>query len=283
MRPLRRRHLVRTAASIGQTAAPAASAIISLLAVQAAGIAVWGQFVAALVLVRLWAQVANFGSREYLLRALSREPGALTERWQRNVVSRLPLLVPGPLLFLALGADPARAAAMTAWLVASYVAQSHDAVVAFRRAFGFALGAELVSIAVTVGAIVAVGPGLTADGLIVISALVAVLKAGAMVVRFRVLDAAIVRLRPELAELRGSWPFFALTFSGAIQSRVDLYVVAALLPAVAVGQYALLTNFGSSSSPWPAPCSRPACRRSTAWPAARSCWARGGCSRRGSR
>jgi O-antigen/teichoic acid export membrane protein len=43
------------------------------------------------------------------------------------------------------------------------------------------------------------------------------------------------------AELRRSWPFFALTFSGALQSRIDLYVVAALLAPAEVGAYQVLT------------------------------------------
>lgn len=240
---MRRKQLGRTVASLARTAVPAAGAVISLLAVDAAGIATWGAFVGALVLVNLSAQVANFGSRDHLLREFSREPGAIRVAWQRNVVARAWLLPLGPVLFLASGSDLARTAAMTAWLLGLFVSQSHDAVVAYRRAFTFALSLELASVGLTSAAVLILGAALTPEDLIVVFALVAVLKAVTLAMRFRLFGPATWRLRPDLSEFHSSWPFFLLTFSGAVQARVDLYVVALLLPAAALGAYGVLTNF----------------------------------------
>jgi len=241
--PAGRRRLRRTATSLALTLAPTAGVVVSLVAVQAAGIGVWGTFIAAMAVVRLWAQVVNFGCRDFLVRAFSADPAGLADRWQRNLAARAWLLLPGPLLFVAVGSSPARTVVMSAWLVAIVVAQSHDPLITYRRAFGFGLAVELLATGLTVVGVLVIGPSLTADHLIAISATAAVARAVILSLRFGVLAPAKVFRRPDLGELRASLPFFALTFSGAIQSRVDLYAVAALLPAAAVGEYALLTNF----------------------------------------
>jgi O-antigen/teichoic acid export membrane protein len=239
----RRRRLGRTVTSVGRTVAPAAGVVVSLLAVNLAGVDVWGAFLGAMILVRLSAQVADFGSRDHLVRVFSREPGALRAAWRRNTAARTWLLALGPVLFLASGSSLATVGAMTVWLVALFVSQSHDALIVYRRAFGFALTLELSAIGLTCVAILAIGAALTADAMILVATGVALLRAIALSVRFRSFGVIALRPAADLDELRASWPFFLLTFTGAVGSRVDLYVVAALLPVAALGEYGLLTNF----------------------------------------
>jgi len=241
-RPARRR-LVRTAAAVGQTIGlPAASVMVSLLAVRAAGIDTWGAFVGAMVLVQLSAQVADFGSRDALVRAFSREPGAVTTRWRAAATSRAPLLVLGPVVFLAAGNDAIRVGLLSAWLLAMFVARLHDGMVAYRRAFGFALAVEAVVVCLTLSVVIVAGSALSVTGLVAAYTATAWLRAIAMTARFEVLRPG-TGWHGSVAELRRSWPFFGLTFSGALQSRVDLYVVAALLPDPVLGTYQVLTNF----------------------------------------
>jgi O-antigen/teichoic acid export membrane protein len=240
---VRRRNLARTVASAAQAVAPAASGVISLAAVRTAGVETWGGFLAAMVLVNLVAQVAAFGSREHLLRAFSRDPSGIRSAWQRNVAARAWLLLPGPCVFLAAGWSLGATALLVAWLAGVFVTRSHDPVIAYRRAFTVGLAIELGATAATTAAILALGGSLTVEALIAIHAAVAVGRAGILAAWFGV--AAVPRRLPRLdiPELRAGWRFFALTFSGAVQSRVDLYVVAALLPAAALGEYGVLTGF----------------------------------------
>lgn len=227
---------------MGQTIGlPAASVLISLLAVRSAGIEVWGAFVGAMVLVQLCAQVADFGSRDALVRAFSREPGAVAARWRVAAVSRLPLLVLGPIMFLAAGNDPVLVGLLCAWLLALFVARLHDGVVAYRRAFGFALGVEGAAIALTLAVVLLTGAELSVTTLVVAYTLAAWIRALALSARFGVLRPG-PGWRWSVMELRRSWPFFGLTFSGALQSRVDLYVVAVLLPDPVLGTYQVLTT-----------------------------------------
>jgi O-antigen/teichoic acid export membrane protein len=233
----------RTVASLAQATTPVATAAISLLAVRAGGVATWGAFLGVLIVVRLAAQLANFGVRDQLLRAFSTAPAELPQTWRRSVGARAWLLLPGLVLVVATGGQPSRVALMVVWLVAAFVAQSYDPIVAYRRAFGVAFALELAATVVTCLAIVVLGAAVTADALVAVSAWVAVGRATALAARFGGLG--LERIRPTLdpSELRAGWPFFALSFSGAIGSRIDLYVVAAVLAPAALGAYGLLTNF----------------------------------------
>ena len=238
-----RGRLARTAWSVGNgLALPATGALVSLAAVRVAGVETWGGLVGAMLLVQLTAQIADLGSRDALVRAFSRDPASIRATWQTNVTSRAVLLALGPVAFLAAGVPPERAAWMTAWLVALYVARSHEALVAYRRRFGFAVGLELAATAATVGAVLWFGPALGVDGLVVVFAVIALGRAAATVVAFGLFRPWAWSGRFDIAELRRCVPFFALTFSGALGSRIDLYVVAALLSAADLGRYQVLTG-----------------------------------------
>jgi O-antigen/teichoic acid export membrane protein len=146
----------------------------------------------------------------------------------------------GPVAFLVLGSSVTLAAFLTIWLVALFAARIHDSVVVWQRAFGFALGVEFGAAIATVAGVLMLGAGATPELLVGLFAAVATGRALAHAVHFRVLRAGSGwRFDPD--ELRRSWPFFALTFSGALQSRIDLYVVAALLAPAEIGAYQVLT------------------------------------------
>lgn len=221
---------------------PAASVLVSLVAVRSAGIGTWGAFVGAMVLAQLSAQIADFGSRDALMRAFSREPGAVGPRWRAAFVARLPLLLLGPPLFLAAGNDPATVLVLGTWMLGLFIARLHDGVVAFRRAFGFALGVEVAVVGLTLTSVIAAGSSLSVTGLLLVFTVAAWVRALALTARFEVLRPG-PGWRWSPGELRRSWPFFGLGASGAIQSRVDLYVVAAVLPDAVLGTYQVLTGF----------------------------------------
>jgi O-antigen/teichoic acid export membrane protein len=192
--------------------------------------------------VLLSAQVVDWGSRDALLRAFSREPAAIASTWQTSLISRAVLLPLGPLLFLAIGSGAERATWLGVWFVALVIARSHDALVAYRRAFGFALAVELIATVAVLAAVASMASRLTVDALVVVFALAAVLRAVLLTARFRVLRVRRWEGRFDPGVLRRSVPFFVLTFSGALGSRVDLYVVAAMLPVAALAQYQVLTG-----------------------------------------
>jgi O-antigen/teichoic acid export membrane protein len=133
-------------------------------------------------------------------------------------------------------------ALLTAWLLCQFTARMHDALVSYRRAFAFSLGVEVAAVGMTLAIVAVSGAAISVPLLLVAFTLAAWLRAIAMAARFDVLRPG-PGWRASRGELRRSWPFFGLTFSGALQSRIDLYVVAALLPDPVVGTYQVLTSF----------------------------------------
>jgi O-antigen/teichoic acid export membrane protein len=83
--------------------------------------------------------------------------------------------------------------------------------------------------------------------LVAISILATAIKAAIYQGRYRA--STLARLpdrstRPiELAYFRRAFAFFALGFTGLLQSRIDLYLVGLFLPKSMVGQYQVLMNF----------------------------------------
>jgi O-antigen/teichoic acid export membrane protein len=238
-----RRRLTRLAASVGQSVGlPVASVVVSLLAVRTSGVETWGVFVGWMIVVQLAAQVADFGSRDALVRAFSRAPGHWEETWRTAIASRMALLAAGPVLFALTSADLPSVALMLAWLAALFLSRAHDSAVVYRRAYGWALAVELSVIGITIAGVLLAGAAATPFVLLFVFAAAAVVRAIAYVARF-----PLARIGPgwaiRLDELRRSLPFFLLTFSGALQSRVDLYVVALVLQPSALGGYQVLTSF----------------------------------------
>lgn len=219
---------------------------MSLVAVRVAGINAWSAFVGLLIVVQLLAQIIDWGSRDAVLRTVGADADGVQARWQTNFVSRFLPLLPVCLVVLAivvlagmrLSAGTLLAGAV--WLTALAVSRAFDAMIVLRRAFGLALAVEVLATAVTVGGLLVLGPSRSIEGLTALFAGTAV---------FRVLLLQVLRafagLRGQAhfdrTELRRTWPFFAMTMSGAIGSRIDLYVLAAVLP-LAAGPYQVLTG-----------------------------------------
>lgn len=221
---------------------PGARALISLAVVRIAGVETWGSFVGALLAVQLAASVIDWGSRDALVRAFSRSPATIEATWRSATITRALFLPLGSVAFLAMGFTPIDVAWMTIWLCTLFVSRMHDALVTQWRAFGFATLVEVAVTAGTVAAVLVIGQATSLGGLIALFAIGAVARAVAFVVRFSVLRPSAWSGRMDLGSLREGWPFFALNFSGALGSRVDLYLVALLLTAADLGRYQALTG-----------------------------------------
>lgn len=230
---------------------PLINVLVSLLVVRLGSVALWGSFVQVMLWVQLGAMVAGWGNKEFLLRAFSRRPDAIAGLWQRALLTRSLLLIPvaiALLLILALGhaTDAGITAVAIVWLLGLFLYQSGDVLVVYRRAFGWATTVEASATLVMAVFIVWRRDRLTVGDLALAFTLTTLLKAAAMLVRFR----GDIRPGAASAEPRW-WPaywreafiFFLLGFGGMLHSRIDLYSVGALRPPQEVGIYQVYTGF----------------------------------------
>lgn len=250
-RKYKRRAALIAANSFNSLLVPVFGIVVSLLVVRLASVELWGAFVDVMIWVQLAAMVVGWGSKEYLLRAFSRQPAQIPALWQANLVTRLALLLPVGLSLALLGWPAALWLQALAWLAALFVAGSHDAVVVYRRAFVLAAGIELAATALTVGGVLAMRAGLTVETLTAIFGLAAALRAVALSIAFRgdvwtgffALCRGAGRRLWQPANLRQAFPFFALGLSGMLQSRIDLYSVNFFLTPQDVGAYQVFSSF----------------------------------------
>lgn len=224
--------------SLNSLLQPVLNIAVSFIVVRRADEALWGAFVAVLIVVQLLLHVIAWGNKEYLLRAFSRTPAKIRTLWQTNITTRATfLLLSLPLLVLFFDQP---AGALLLWVAAAFIAYSFDVVVIYHRRFLTAFFVETLSTGFVVVAL------LTADALTVpyilwAFALGATLKAMLWLLIFRDMLKGL-RPRFEARYFGHAAAFFLLGFSGMLNSRIDLYTVSALLNEQATGRYQIFIN-----------------------------------------
>ncbi len=211
----RRRLLPIVSNSLNSLLLPLVNIAVSLLVVRQASVELWGAFVSVMIVVQLGAHVVGWGNQEYVLRQFSREPARLMLGWPAQQV-----------------------ALATVWTVGLVLAQSFNALVVFRRLFLTALAVELASTVVTLAAVLALGPALSVDGLLLLFTVTSLARALALGLVFRQdISQSQASGSIDLRYFKLALPFFLLGLSGLLQSRIDLYSVSFFLSEQEVGQY----------------------------------------------
>ena len=222
-------------------AQPIHNALLALVVTRSLSPTVWGDFIVNLLAVQLGALIADWGSREWLMRQVSLSPRKLGELWRTSLWSRLPLVFLLPAALVVLGWDTPRIALCAGWLLVTMLARSFDVLVVYRARFAKAFAVELTVTAVVV-ALVWSGRVASVDGLILTVILAMTAKVGVYAAMF---SEVLSRLggKPRFSVLAESRTFFLMGFSGWVNSRIDLYVVAAVLTRNELARYQILMGF----------------------------------------
>lgn len=218
-------------------AAPAANLAVSYVVISAASPELWGRFAVLLVVVGLCVHLLAWGNKEYLLRAMSADPGSVAALWQSSLLTRS-LGLPAILLALAaFGFAPGELAWLAGWIVLAFVFQSLDVVVLYAHRFRLAIAAETAGLATTLALIL--GRGATLDEGGVIAAWVA----GVLVKTTVLLAGSAPTIgdgwspQVDVRHIRETLPFVLLGLSGLLQSRIDLFAMAFLAEPADMGRY----------------------------------------------
>ncbi len=214
--------------------------LVSLLVIRQTSAAVWGEFVAWLILVQLAAHVVGWGNDAYLLRAFSRNPAHLAEAWQSSLQTRLLLFVPLAVLCALL--YPHTAVWLILLALGLVLHQSCAVLVTYRRDFFWAAGVELAGLGVLVTAVVYTGKSMTAAWLLRLFTLTMLSKAALLLLRYRAMVGG-KHGRVDRRYFQLALPFFLLGFGGLLASRLDLYLVTLYFPPAEVGTYQVFSTF----------------------------------------
>ena len=225
---------------------PVFSALIAMAVVRIASPERWGEVVDVVVVAQLAAHIAAWGNKEHLLRAFSLKPHESGQLWTTSLTTRTVAI--GPLAAAAVtiyglwgqGWSIAVLAPALVWVGAQILAQSHDVLILYHRAFRLQIAAEVSATVVVLGALLWALPDIDAAGILWLLAGTTATKAVALrlLLAARLGDTFGAGL--DFGLLRRSAPFLLLGLSGLLGSRVDLYCVAAMLDAREVARYQVL-------------------------------------------
>ena len=195
--------------------------------------------------VMIWVHIAahflNWGQRDYLLKAFSLQPADAGNSWRQAFTTRallFPIVAAGFVIFTP---DHTLAALLLLWVAARYVWSSYDVWVVYNRKFPFALGVELGVLSIVIAGIL-FSDNLSLQALVGLLLTADLGKAIMAWLWFRkeVPDNSTPNITP--AYFRQALPFFLISFSGLLQSRIDMLCVNVLLSPDDKAVYQVLIN-----------------------------------------
>jgi O-antigen/teichoic acid export membrane protein len=218
---------------------PAINFAAAYLVIQLSGQSSWGQFVDVLIFTSLANMLIAFGIKDYVLRQASLQPGQIGSLIKSGTLVRLVVLVPSALVAFIF--FPMQEAGwLTLWLIATLIYSGIDPLINFNRSYFKAIIAEL-TFGVFLFAYLTL---VTVDQLqlVMAFAISAMLRSAVLLVFFRK-TLVTGNIKFDLRLLLFGLPFLAMGLSGMLQSKTDLYLVAALLGDEELAIYQVTINF----------------------------------------
>jgi O-antigen/teichoic acid export membrane protein len=220
---------------------PAVNILLSWLVIMIAGSVFWGSFVEYLIAVGLSATLLGWGNKEYLLRAFSETPAAISGMWQQSILTRSILAI-GPIALFFVLYDAETALWLAIWLLGMFVWQSFDVVIVYTRRFTVSIIADVLSFCLIAGAIYLYQEQMSVTLLLAFFALATWLKSFILMIWlggevFKYYDP-----KWNGAYFGAAFFFFLIGLSGMLQSKTDLYLVNFTLSNEATGRYQVIIN-----------------------------------------
>ncbi len=239
---LLKRFLLIFAGSLYQWITPIGNLLTSIFIVRIYSAALWGGFVSISLLVNFAAHIMNWGQRDYVLREISQSPARLSEIWQANAMSRLPLAIGFVVIVSAQSFEPAQKMAIILWGLILYWQKLFEPLILYRKYLHLAAIVELISYIVFLAALAVFLPDLAVYHLLWATLVAGFFKGLAYAYYFRPVFSEL-KFRFEARRLADGFDFFLPGWVGLLQSRLDLYCVALFLTESELGIYHILTNF----------------------------------------
>lgn len=212
--------------------------LILVFAIKMFGRAHWGEIVGIFLITNLLSMVAQFGQKEYLLRAFSKSPSEISILFSKNFVSRSLFLLFGLLFFLFY--PPQIASMLIVLVVLQYLYLSMDCLVVYFQKFKAQFIAESVCFAIILGGFLLLKEFHLQSAIAIYSI--------AFGLRFFILT-LFIKPTQFIKQTIFSWdtlkkgfPFFLLAFSGWLTARLDTYFVSYYLTNTELGVYQFLIS-----------------------------------------
>lgn len=202
--------------------------------------ALWGTIVEYLVIAELAVALANWGLKPYLLKEFSLAPKNKSKLWYGAILSRSALLFVSLAFIALIFSEKEHLFLLLAIVSVRWVIGLFDPLIQYSRKYALAFWADALGIVVAVVGLLFIKPlsiGATLY-ILLFSYLIRLLPLSPLIPKY-----SKSKLSSVYAELKRSFPFWALGMAGLIQAKGDLYVVTYFLPKPEVAFYQVLIGF----------------------------------------
>jgi hypothetical protein len=218
---------------------PLLSLLFSYIIIKSSGHELWGQFVEYLLFFYIAGIVCNWGSKMYLLRLFSINPGLIIQNWQHYFMVRLPIVV-GFILALILLYNPSLYIYLIVWLISVFIKNSVLPIVFYQRDFLKMIIVELLGFALLFFLILQAN-ALTFQKTIEYYSLSMLFIAMGYIILYPKFF-YLKKLKVDFNLLKLGLPFTLLAITGFLQSKVDLYVLNFFTDKATLGNYQIISG-----------------------------------------
>lgn len=214
--------------------------MVSVIVVRLFSAEWWGRIIELQLVYYVTGSIVSWGNKEYLLREFSKNPAHIHALFRKGFSTRaLYLLLPCCVLLLFLY-DPFISLNLMVWVSSRFIIQSYESVSTYEKKFvPFILSEGSAFLVMAIGFFLWPGP-LTYRDLILLLSLGYLAKVPVVVFSFRQYPVLSITDRKQL---KYSWLFFVLAFTGFLSTKIDLAVVDILMPKSELAMYQVITNF----------------------------------------
>ncbi len=222
---------------IHQFLLPFSQFLVAYLVIQYRSEAIWGEVVAFLLVINLLNMLLGWGSKTYLLRAISAKPAALAQLWQKDLISRTTLLGGAVLGLLFFYWQNDILFWLILWLSSTFMYRSFNVIYLYTRRFSIPILVESISTLIMVGTLYTSQNNISSLLVIQLYAITALLRSVLYSFLFRQTVFKTHHWQLDCRTLIATFPYFIPGFIGFFQSQIDLYCVAYFLPKKTLGEY----------------------------------------------
>ena len=215
---------------------PLSSFLISLIGIKFFGELYWGNFLHYLIWLIFLAFIISFGNKDYLVRIYSHNPSKIAVHFTRNLVSRSIFLILTIIPFFVFELNIAFASFILLLLLFLY--QSFESLVIYFQKFQLQLIAEILGFTIIILGFV-LFPNLDLENLIYLFSFSNFIKIIILMFNFKHYF-SLDKVKFSFNEIKLSFPFFLIVFSGWMASKIDLYLVNIYLTKKELAAYQLI-------------------------------------------
>jgi len=226
--------------SLRSVITPAISILFSFIVVHYFSKQLWGEFVNILLFIYVATTISNWGNKDFLLRAFSKNPKDIISVWQSFLIARLPILL--VFIVLVFFIYSTFVFWLILWLIAAYVFNSFSSVFIYKRDYVKAFSIEIVSFLVLILQLFLYRENISLNLLIKSYSLHLVVKSILFILSYKeFLKFKSFQLNFSL--LVYSATFFLLSIAGFLQSKIDIYVFQFFSDDITLGEYQIISGF----------------------------------------